>query len=206
MLFKRRNPPSLVERMRVAIWPRRSWSRSVRYVINRVGRLPASAFAVAYGFACGVFSSFSPFVGFHFIIAGFLAWLGGGSILAAALGTFFGNPLTLPVIWISTYSLGSWLLDANGQFNADLLRQGFEDLWSAILTGSWEVFQSALEMLWPLVKPMMVGAVPLGMIVASIFYFAMWRLVDTYKEKRRDQTDQLSRAQHTYEPKYYWKT
>ena len=35
MLFKRRQTESLLERVRVHLWPRRSWSRSWRYIIYR---------------------------------------------------------------------------------------------------------------------------------------------------------------------------
>ncbi|MEE9590622.1 MAG: DUF2062 domain-containing protein [Hyphomicrobiaceae bacterium] len=184
MLFKRRDPPSLSERVRVAIWPRRSWSRSTRYMVNRVGRLRDSTFAIAFGFACGVFVSFTPFVGFHFLLGGLLAFVGRGSIIASAFGTFFGNPLTLPLIWISSYKLGSWLLGGEGHFSAAVLRQGFEELWPAILNGSWDVSKSAIEMLWPLIKPMTVGSVPLGLLTATICYYAVARLVEAYKQRR----------------------
>ena len=55
MLFKRREAESFLERMRVHVWPRRSWSRSSRYVVYRLGRLSDTPHAVALGFAVGVF-------------------------------------------------------------------------------------------------------------------------------------------------------
>jgi uncharacterized protein (DUF2062 family) len=41
MLFRRRESESLLERLRVHLWPRRSWSRSTRYVLYRLRRLSA---------------------------------------------------------------------------------------------------------------------------------------------------------------------
>ena len=103
MLFKRREAESFLERMRVHMWPRRSWSRSSRYVVYRLRRLSDTPHAVALGFAAGVFSAFTPFIGTHLVMAMLFAWIIGGSIVAAVLGTFLGNPLTYPLIWYLTY-------------------------------------------------------------------------------------------------------
>src|SRR5690606_27489557 len=97
MLFRRREAESFLERLRVHLWPRRSWSRSTRYVVHRVRRLSATPHAVALGFAAGVFVSATPFIGFHMVLAALTAWIIGGSIVAAILGTFVGNPLTYPL-------------------------------------------------------------------------------------------------------------
>ena len=50
MLFRRRETESWAERLRVHLWPRRSWSRSSRYVLYRLRRLSASPHAIALGF------------------------------------------------------------------------------------------------------------------------------------------------------------
>ena len=42
MLFKRRQTESLLERVRVHLWPRRSWNRSGRYIVYRLRRLSAT--------------------------------------------------------------------------------------------------------------------------------------------------------------------
>jgi hypothetical protein len=110
MLFRRRQPAALSNRLRVALWPRHSWSRSARYFAKRVLRLSGSPHAVAAGVAAGVFASFTPFLGFHFIIGIAIAFLIGGNFLAAALGTAFGNPITFPIIWATTYKVGGLIL------------------------------------------------------------------------------------------------
>lgn len=88
MLFKRRREASVLEKIRVFLWPRRSWSRSVNYVMLRVNRLSGSAHTIALGCAAGIFVSFTPYLGFHFIIAATIAFIIGGNLLASALGTF----------------------------------------------------------------------------------------------------------------------
>ena len=110
MLFKRRTPPSWQETFRVWLWPRRSWLRSTQYVTKRILRLTATPYAIAAGVAAGVFTSFTPFMGLHFLVAALFAWLIRGNLIASALGTFFGNPLTFPIIWAATFNTGALIL------------------------------------------------------------------------------------------------
>lgn len=172
MLFKRREKTPLQERVRVALWPRRSWGRSVRYIGKRVLRLSASPHAIAAGFAAGTLVSFTPFVGFHFIMAGFLAYFTGGNILASALGTAVGNPLTFPFMWAASYRVGRLLL-------------GKGDAAPPQIDMSLGILAHSRDAIWPVLKPMLVGAVPLGIIAWVIFYFLVRTLVRAFQEGRR---------------------
>lgn len=170
MLFRRRDPARFGERIRVFFWPRRSWERSVRYVLHRLRRLKSSPHAIALGFSSGIFASFTPFMGCHFILAGLLSWVTRSSILASALGTFVGNPLTFPIIWLSTYKLGSWMLGQDPKKSSIDISDG--------------IFQSSFDNLLPLIKPMLVGGVPLGLLAAVLGYFPMRRAVEVYRARR----------------------
>ncbi len=171
MLFGRRQPPKVGERVRVFVWPRRSWARSIRYVTHRLSRLRATPHAIALGCAAGVFVSFLPFLGLHFILAGCFSWLTRSSMLASALGTFIGNPVTFPFIWLGAYHLGSWVL---GQEPTD-----------QPIDLSAGIFRSSLESVWPLLKPMTVGGIPLGLLAGAASYVLMRRAVEAYQQKRR---------------------
>jgi uncharacterized protein len=171
MLFRRREAESLLERMRVHLWPRRSWSRSSRYVVYRLRRLSDSPHAVAIGFAAGVFSAVTPFLGTHMIMAALLAWAIGGSIVAALLGTFVGNPLTYPVFWYSTYEVGNLMLGGTVAKQPIDLSDG--------------IFQSSLEQLWPILKPMSLGCIPVGLALAALGYFLVKPMVVAYQHRRR---------------------
>jgi len=169
MLFGRKKPITWGETIRVSLWPRRSWSRSAKYVSKRVLRLTASPHAISAGVAAGVFASFTPLLGLHFIIAFVVAYIIAGNFLAAASGTFFGNPVTFPFIWASTYNLGNFILsgetpeesgeEAPGLEGVSFFENGFWGIWDAIL-GIWE----------PIVKPMMIGGIPLGIFFGIIGY------------------------------------
>jgi hypothetical protein len=171
MLFRRREAESLLERMRVHLWPRRSWSRSSRYVVYRLRRLSDTPHAVALGFAIGVFTAATPFLGTHMVMAALLAWVIGGSVVAALLGTFVGNPLTYPLLWYSTYEVGNLML------------RGELDQKSIDLSGG--IFQKSLEQLWPILKPMTLGSVPVGLALAALSYVLVRPMVDAYKHRRR---------------------
>jgi len=172
MLFRRREAESFLGRLRVHLWPRRSWSRSTRYVVHRVRRLSATPHAVALGFAAGVFSACTPFLGTHMIMAALIAWIIGGSIVAAILGTFVGNPLTYPLFWLATYEVGHLML-GGGSDKARI------DLSSGI-------FQTSLDQLWPILKPMSLGAVPIGLGLAALSYALVKPTVNAYQHRRRE--------------------
>lgn len=175
MLFRRRETPTLLARLRTAVWPRHSWSRSARYFGKRVLRLSGSPHAVAAGVAAGVFASFTPFVGLHFIVSFIFAFIVGGNMLAAAMGTFVGNPLTFPFIWASTYSLGSHIL---GQSNALALHEIH-----------YALAHRSIDVLWPIIAPMLVGAVPIGLPIALTFYVVAFFTVRTFRDLRRERLD-----------------
>jgi uncharacterized protein (DUF2062 family) len=173
MLFRRRVRPDLLTRLRVAAWPRRSWSRSAKYFAKRVLRLSGSPHAIAAGVAAGAFASFTPFIGFHYIIGFVIAFLIGGNLLAAALGNAIGNPLTLPLIWASTYHLGNAILGTRGRVieTGELSRNLAEKSFDAIL---------------PVIRPMAVGAVPLGAATALALYVVVLYSVRAFQTMRRE--------------------
>ena len=65
---------------------------------------------VAAAIALGVGIGFSPFIGFHFFLAIALATLFRLNRLDAVLGSFAGNPWTLPPVYAAGYRLGRVLL------------------------------------------------------------------------------------------------
>jgi len=172
MLFRRRTKPTLTERIRIALWPSNGWKRSLRYFGKRVVRLSGSPHAVALGFAAGVFISWTPFVGFHILMGMALAFIFGGNLVAAALGTVIGNPLTFPFMWWSSFSLGNRML-ADGGTPTD-----FGDVAHALAS-------QPLSGILPLIKPLTVGSLPLGIASALLAYGAVYVAVRTYQRARR---------------------
>jgi uncharacterized protein len=171
MLFKRRQTESLLERVRVHLWPRRSWSRSGRYIIYRLRRLRATPHAIALGFATGAFAAVTPFIGTHMIMAALVSWAVGGSIVASLFGTFLGNPLTYPFFWFASYKIGNVLLGTHGTKKSIDLSHG--------------IFESSFEHLWPIIKPMSLGCIPVGLAIATAGYLLVRPMVEAYQHRRR---------------------
>ncbi len=181
MLFRRRKPADFGERIRTALWPRRSFWRSAQYFSKRVLRLTATPHAIAAGVAAGVFASFTPFIGFHFIIAAIVAWAIAGNVLASALGTAIGNPVTFPFIWGATLQAGRFIIHdphVPGEETAVgmMLRHlEFSQLWD------------------PILKPMTVGSIPLGIGAALIFYLTTRQATNAFREQRRKRLAERAR-------------
>jgi len=62
------------------------------------------------GMAIGVFIAITPTIPFHTVLAVSLAALLRGSKLAAALGVWVSNPLTIPFFYYGSYRLGRFVL------------------------------------------------------------------------------------------------
>ncbi len=162
MLFKRRKQLSPVERLRNAVWPARSFERSFRYMVLRLGRIQATPHSIAFGCAAGVFAIFTPFLGCQMMMAALLALLFRGNVFASAVGTFAGNPLTYPVIWGSTFAVGNLFLGDSANAEISKLSTGAHALGMSLRDASPDGVASAVEGLWPVLKPMALGALLLG--------------------------------------------
>lgn len=183
-MFRPRNKPPLRTRLKNLVWPKLGFRRFSLYVGHRLSRIRATPHVIALGFAAGAFASFTPFVGFHFFIGAILAAVIGGNVVASALGTCVGNPISFPFIWLSTYNLGGYLLGYDQRNEIDLsLPDGTWSLFFRDLSQFWEIFWGAIE---PVVKPMLLGSIPLGLICGAITYFAIYALVEGYQRRRRE--------------------
>lgn len=187
MLFRRRTPADWRETLRVALWPRRNWTRSGKYVAKRVFRLTGSPHGIAAGIAAGVFASFTPYLGFHFVIAFTIAYVIAGNFIAAAMGTFFGNPFSFPFIWASTYATGKFILSGATGETGDSNVERFGELAQAdFLTHGFWGFAEKIAGIWePVILPMTVGAVPLGVTVAIAAYLVTRTLAVVFRDHRR---------------------
>ncbi len=179
--------------MAQALWPRGGWVRAFEYVKHRVRRLPDTPEKIARGIWAGVFTTFTPFFGLHFIIAWLIAGLMRGNILAALLGTFFGNPLTyVPIAGVSL-ATGHFLLGTQPRAGAHLsLGEKFGGAWRDL----WHNFLAAFtpeQMHWERLSvfykevflPFMIGGIIPGIIVASIAYYLSVPLIAAYQKRRR---------------------
>lgn len=166
MLFKSRHQPTLLQHLRIMVWPRVSWARSARYVAKRMMRVKASPHKIAIGCAAGVFASITPLIGVQMVMAGAIALILRGSIAAAMLATFLGNPLSWPLIWGATYALGTAMIGQPGSAEAASL---------ANPNGA----------LWPMLYAMLIGSIPIGLVSAAVSYGVVARTMTAVQQRQR---------------------
>ncbi len=184
MLFKRRVPPSVAELIRVWLWPRRSWSRSLRYVLYRIVRLRTNPHALALGCAAGVFAACTPLIGGQMVLATLLAYAMRANVPAAILATFFGNPLSWPVIWAATYVAGAHMIGEGATTTVGELHSRVGVLWDAVLGQSPEMIAAAAAFVWPIFKPMLAGSLPIGLAAGVLIYYMMRAAARAVQQRR----------------------
>lgn len=172
-MFNRRVQEPLGVRIQNLVWPRLGLRRWAQYIWYRIHRIQDTPHKIAIGLAVGVFVTFTPYMGLHFILAAICAWMFGGSIIASAIGTFIGNPFTFPFIWLMTYNLGNTLIgvDTTEEFTYELT-------FSTIFHHPGYFFDHLL-------LPMTLGGLIIGAIVGMMFYWPVLRFVQSYQERRR---------------------
>lgn len=191
MVFKRKTPRNMRQWLVELVYPAGGWRRAASYVIHRVRRIPDPPHRVARGVAAGIFVSFTPLFGFHLILAVVLALILRGNILAALLGTLFGNPFTLPLIATVSVEMGAWmrgLPDGMPLYRivADLSAAMFQ-LWHNILAmftsepTNWDRLGTLFDGVF---LSYLVGGLVPGIVSGGIGYAVTHRIIEVYQKSR----------------------
>lgn len=136
-------------------------------ILKKLTEISAAPQSIAAGFATGVAISFTPFVGFHLLIALIITRIFQQNSVAAALGTIAGNPWTFPPIWYLTWHTGAFLSHLpSSTFPTDFIPY-FKELFHALIMLDFKVFISDI---WPIYYPMLVGCIPWVIMVWLCVY------------------------------------
>lgn len=189
-MFKR-NPRSYLQALGHFFYPRGGWLRAVRYIGHRLHRLPDPAHRISRGIAAGVFACFTPFFGMHFATAALLSWVMRGNILASLLATFFGNPLTFPVIAEMSIFMGSRMLGQPFDMHLPQIANAFYhamgELWfnfTSLFTDATAEWSGLARFYRRVFLPYLVGGLIPGVVTGLVAY-ALSRPVITAYQKRR---------------------
>ena len=142
-------------------------NRIISYYKLRLARLPDSNYAISSGFACGAMVSFTPLLGFHFVLAVVFAYLIRGNFIAALIGTVVGNPLTFPFIWGLIYKIGAYITNIKLQIITHEIN--FE----MIVNQTYEIF-----------FPMLVGGIIIAPLVWIMTYYVTHSFIASFKKRR----------------------
>ena len=195
MVFKRRDRRSIISILIRFFWPKGGWKRAFHYVQYRLRRLPDSSQKISRGIWAGLFTTFTPFYGLHFLTAAIMARLLKGNILAAILATFFGNPLTYVPIGVVSLQTGHFFLGTDytppGEGGKSILKKFIDagaDLQQNLLAfvkgvdADW----SRLEIFYQEVFfPYMIGGIIPGVIMASLGYYLSEPIIRAYQNSRK---------------------
>ena len=149
-------------------------NRIISYYKLRLARLPGSSYAISSGFACGAMVSFTPLLGFHFILAIIFAYLIRGNFIAALIGTVIGNPITFPFIWGLIYKIGTYVT------NIKIEKINHEINFDMIVNQTYEIF-----------FPMLIGGVITAPLVWIITYFVIYSFITSFKRRKNKKNKRL---------------
>lgn len=194
MVFKRRDRRPWYKAIADFVWPKGGWARGFHYIKHRLRRLPDPPHRIARGIFAGIFVTFSPLFGLHFLLAAMVAWIMRGNIVASLLATFFGNPLTFVPIGAMSLNTGYFLMGLNKLSEEEVHRSlggkfvdAGEDLWhnfAAIFTHE-KMDWSHLGVFYDEVfLPYLVGGLIPGVIFGMGGYYLSLPLIKAYQSRR----------------------
>jgi uncharacterized protein (DUF2062 family) len=161
MLFKRRERQKIHHKIKESVWPTMGWNRTVAYLRHRVFRRAQSPYQVTAGLAIGMAISFTPLLGTHLFQALFFAWLFRVNMIAAAVGTAFGNPWTFPILFWIAYQGGFFVFNFFGAAGHMTLPDPLT--WSYLLDNPLDLF-----------LPMLVGGYLCSAIFTPLLYILLY--------------------------------
>lgn len=165
-------------RLRNYVWPDMGWRRYLIFLGKRILRLKTTPHAVGAGVASGAAVSMFPLIGLHFILGFVLAYFTRGNMIAAAIGTAWGNPLTFPIFFAASYGVGSWMLGLAGVAPVDAAALSGDELRQGLFAGGFAT-------IWPAFKTMLIGAIPIALAVYAAFYVVVRWLVGRFQTARQ---------------------
>lgn len=199
-MFKRRIKRTTLRKVIDFLYPPGGFGRAWRYVAHRIQRLPDPAHRISRGIAAGVFACFTPFFGFHFVFAALLAFVLRGNIVAALLSTFFGNPLTFPVIAGLSVDMGYAMLGRDGGISVRRVFNAFgragHDLWAnfrAIFTEARTDWGGMSTFFHDVFLPYLVGGLLPGVVAGCLAYVISRPVIAAYQKAR------IARMKKAYE-------
>lgn len=163
---------------------------AVRFFYLRILHVDDSSARIAMGFAAGLFAAFTPFLGFHMLLALGLAALLRGNKALAVLFVWVSNPLTQLPISAATYFIGRLLMGYWGASSwqdikvaADLLSELFSFDNMRTCLHSLEFWKKLGVVFSDIGLEMTIGGLALGLIFGVLGYYVTYTLVRRHRIK-----------------------
>ncbi len=152
-----------------------------KYILIKLKKLNGTPYSIAAGFACGVAISFTPFIGFHLLLAALTALLCRGNILSSAIGTIIGNPWTFPFIWVAVLYTGRVFLGIDTHSGSVNFLSIFKSASDSLISLNFRNFGRDV---WPIIFPMLVGCIPYYIVSWFISFKLIKNTLDKIHNRR----------------------
>lgn len=178
--------------MKNLLWALRYPHRWFQYLLFKMSRKNDAEDALAAGFAWGVAISFTPLLGFHLILTIIACKLHRKNIWAGITGTFIGNPVTFPFIWLFVYWFGLILFghkyngDLNDLHQLNQLSYYFRaSVFNHDFDNFWNIPRTILRDLMPLLKTMMLSSLILFIPIWLFTRYLVYMLLVSIRKNRK---------------------
>jgi uncharacterized protein (TIGR03546 family) len=145
-----------------------SFRRTLKYYWLKFLRLQEDPQKLAWGMALGVFIGVTPTVPFHTVVVLTLATLLRVSPVAAYMGIWVMNPITMAPMYLAAYKVGALLLHKGAPLT-------LPDIYT------WETL---LNLLWRGGLALQVGGVIIALPPAVISYFLTLWVIKRYRRRK----------------------
>ena len=190
-MFQRRDKQSMLSLIQSHTWPQGGWRRRIHYYWLRMVRVANNAYGVAAGLACGACVSFTPFLGFHIIIAILLCRIVRGHALSAVIGTVVGNPWTFPPFFWASYQTGRFSLIPF--MSEEALANSNPEKWGSFLEAPFSFIQ---DHFWDLYLPTALGGVILMIALFPVFLTIFYPVAKAAKTLNRQRKTMIWHKTH----------
>ncbi len=136
--------------------------------VARFKALQGDPHYIALGMGIGIFVGFTPTIPLHTVIALTLAFIFRGSKVAAAIGTWVSNPVTIPVFYLASYKAGRFFL---GNISP------YVEKHQSIL----ELLESGIDVAFA----MTVGGIIIGILPGVVAYFITRKIFITIRARKK---------------------
>ncbi len=165
--------------LRDMIWPRMGWRRYFAYLQRKLMRLSGSPHAIAAGVASGAAVAMLPLFGLHFLLGLVLAFVTRGSMVAAALGSLWGNPVSFPLFVAAGYGIGDWMRGGGGMSPEEAVL--VHDIALKLPHG---LISDEFEAIAPTFTTTLLGSIPLAIVTYLLAYVLVRALVQRLRAAR----------------------
>ena len=139
---------------------------------------------VALGFSIGIFSAFTPFLGFHIIMAVLFAWLLRTRVRVAALGTLACNPWTIPFIYGGNLVVGNKLVNSDSQVSLNYILSFADDFQGALFAFDMGTSKLLFHNFLIIAKPFAIGTLAFGSLFSIISYLTVLIILKNIRNKK----------------------